>query len=96
MESISLFEKNILSHATIDFQGKSDYISSKETFMDLLNYILVTVGVLAVVIAGMALGVIFSNKPLKGSCGGLGRIMGDKCDYCGKADECKNRKQAQA
>lgn len=65
--------------------------------MGLTSYILITLGILAVVIAGMALGVIFSNKPLKGSCGGLGKIMGDKCQYCGKEEECKNKqKQATA
>lgn len=64
--------------------------------MELMNYIFVTLGILGVVIFGMALGVIFSNKPLKGSCGGLGKIMGNKCDYCGKSGECKKRKEEAA
>lgn len=64
--------------------------------MDLFSYILTTLGVLGVIIAGMALGVIFSNKPLKGSCGGLGKIMGNKCDYCDKANECRRKKEETA
>lgn len=64
--------------------------------MDLLSYIATTLGVLAVIIFGMALGVIFSNKPLKGSCGGLGKLMGDKCQYCDKENECKNKKTQEA
>jgi hypothetical protein len=38
----------------------------------------------AVVIAGMAIGVIFSNKPIQGSCGGMGALgMDTACDICG-------------
>lgn len=58
----------------------------------LLTYFLISLAVLSVCLVGMALGVIFSNKPLKGSCGGLGKAMGNACEICGKKEECKLRK----
>ena len=39
----------------------------------------------------MAVGVIFTGKSLKGSCGGLGKIMGVNCDNCEKKNECKSK-----
>ena len=53
--------------------------------------ILISFVVMAVALFGMAIGVIISNKKLKGSCGGLGAVMGDDCDFCEKKDECETR-----
>lgn len=44
----------------------------------------------------MAIGLLIQNKPLKGSCGGVARLMGkEDCDLCGgnplKCDEVNNR-----
>lgn len=48
--------------------------------------------VVTLIIAAMAVGVIFSNKPIKGSCGGIAALgMDTSCDICGgdpaKCDE---------
>ncbi len=57
----------------------------------MLQYFLATFVILGVCLFGMALGVVFSNKPLKGSCGGLGKIMGTKCMFCSSKKECKKK-----
>ena len=60
---------------------------------------------LLLVLIGMAVGVIFRGKTIKGSCGGLNAISGsDKCSICQKDIDpdsplrdklqCKNRKKA--
>ena len=50
--------------------------------------------ILALIIAGMAIGAILQNKPITGSCGGVGAALGEEnynCDICGgdpnKCDE---------
>ena len=58
-----------------------------------MMYFGITLAVMLVVIVAMAVGVIFSNRELKGSCGGLGRIMGDSCMFCGKKEDCRKNKQ---
>lgn len=46
---------------------------------------LLTFAILALVMTGMAVGVIFMGKTIKGSCGGLNAISGaDKCLVCSK------------
>ncbi len=37
-----------------------------------METIIATIGLLGVIMLGMAVGVIFRGKPLKGSCGGVG------------------------
>ena len=40
--------------------------------------------ILCLFMAAMAVGVIFSNKPIKGSCGGLGSLgLKEDCPICG-------------
>lgn len=59
-----------------------------------MKIFLITLAALVLVMLGMAVGVIFSNRKLKGSCGGLGAIMGEDCEFCDKKinNQCPNEK----
>ena len=49
---------------------------------------LLTLLLMLLVVAAMAIGVILSNKPIKGSCGGLSALgMKDSCMICGGNEE---------
>ncbi|MTI16046.1 (Na+)-NQR maturation NqrM [Rhodobacteraceae bacterium RKSG542] len=62
---------------------------------------------LILVVAGMAIGAVFRNKPITGSCGGLNAIEGsDRCVVCKREVDpnsplaeqlrpCKRRQQQQ-
>ncbi len=57
-----------------------------------------TFAFLLLVVLGMAIGAIFANKPIKGSCGGIQQLgLGGECDICGgdmdKCDEENKRKE---
>lgn len=52
-----------------------------------MQVILLTIGIVAALMGGMAVGVIFSNKPLKGSCGGIGTSCA--CEEAGTPGACK-------
>jgi len=52
----------------------------------------VTFIVIALAIAGMALGVLLSDRRLKGSCGGLNTIQGLE-GSCGCEKPCEKRQQ---
>ncbi|HEY9136243.1 MAG TPA: (Na+)-NQR maturation NqrM [Pseudomonadales bacterium] len=45
---------------------------------------ILTIAVMGLLIAGMAIGAILQNKPIKGTCGGLNALgMGTDCEICG-------------
>ncbi|MEC7276371.1 MAG: (Na+)-NQR maturation NqrM [Bdellovibrionota bacterium] len=61
-----------------------------------MKLFLLSLTVVGLAILGMAVGVIISNKKLKGSCGGLGAIMGEDCMFCDKKEECEEEKKREA
>ena len=66
----------------------------------LLQTMLAAGVVVALAIAGMAVGVIFSNRRIQGTCGGLANMPGAEhspCEICTKpAEECPNKAEALA
>lgn len=54
---------------------------------------IVAIAVFAFVITIMAVGVIFSRKPIAGSCGGLNNLNGGggKCEICGATADSPER-----
>lgn len=52
-----------------------------------MQIVLLTMGIMAVLMGGMAVGVIFSDKPLRGSCGGVGTSCA--CEEAGTPGACK-------
>ncbi len=60
---------------------------------------LIAFGVMLVVVAAMAIGVMAGRKPIAGSCGGISILGLDKepCPYCGGEQEnCKRRSRDDA
>jgi hypothetical protein len=63
---------------------------------------LVALGAFGLFIGAMAVGVIFSNRELKGSCGGLNNITDENgetfCGVCGlpSAESCQNEETRSA
>ena len=57
-----------------------------------MKVFILTLIILSVALLGMAIGAIIQGKYLKGSCGGLGKIMGEDCLFCEKKDECDKKK----
>lgn len=58
----------------------------------MIQIFLMTFVVLAVVMAIMAIGLLFDRKPIKGSCGGLNNIPGVKSD-CSCSSPCEKKRQ---
>jgi len=60
-----------------------------------MNLFFVTFAVFLFVMVAMAIGVIISNRTIKGSCGGLNDIDGlsGACDICEGKKMCRKRRQ---
>ncbi|MEM7182779.1 MAG: (Na+)-NQR maturation NqrM [Spirochaetota bacterium] len=51
-----------------------------------IEILILTFVIVVLMFAGMSIGVIVSNRRVKGSCGGIGLVMGDTeqtCEFCG-------------
>lgn len=59
-----------------------------------MNVFFITFAIFVLVMLGMGVGVLLSNREIKGSCGGLNDIEGLKgaCDICEGKKVCKKRK----
>lgn len=55
-----------------------------------MQTVILTVGALMTIMLAMAVGVIFSGRALKGSCGGVGGAC--PCDEAGRPGACKDGK----
>jgi hypothetical protein len=61
-----------------------------------MTMIIVAFAVMLMIVAAMAVGVLFGRKPISGSCGGMAAIgMESACDVCG-GDKQKCEKESKA
>ena len=55
----------------------------------IMDIFVITISVFIIAFFGMAIGVIIADKRIKGSCGGIGALMGKSaCDVCSFKDKC--------
>ena len=59
-----------------------------------MDMFFITLGIMVLFTCAMAVGVLAGRKPLQGSCGGLGALMGEDCEFCDKKERCKRKKKA--
>lgn len=60
----------------------------------MMSTVLLALGIFVLAFLGMAVGVIFSNRCIKGSCGGLNNIEGaEGCSACGGCSVSDQKKQ---
>ena len=59
---------------------------------------LLAFGLMALIMAGMAVGVMMGRQPISGSCGGAARLgIGGKCSLCGDdPSECENTEDSKS
>ncbi len=56
----------------------------------MMTVLVLTLGITAILMGGMAIGVLFGRSPLKGSCGGLAGAGTCACDEAGIPRKCEN------
>lgn len=81
-------------HASDQFPLKQAAQTPESDPSSIVATVLAAVGIFALAFAGMAVGVIFSNRSIKGSCGGLASMPGQDgksiCELCTvPAEECR-------
>ena len=58
-----------------------------------MSELFLTFLIILIAFFGFAIGLIFRNQPIKGSCGGMANLEnGSTCDICGRTDpqNCKD------
>ena len=52
-----------------------------------MNEIIIAFLIIGLAFAGLSIGLILRNQPIKGSCGGMGNLQdGSSCEICGATD----------
>jgi len=61
----------------------------------MMTTLILTFLLLLLVVAAMAIGVLFKRKPIQGSCGGIGALgMKTSCEICGgDTKKCEEQQQ---
>lgn len=56
-----------------------------------MSIVFITAGVFFIAFCGLAVGVIISDRAVKGSCGGISALMGKtSCEICALKDQCED------
>jgi len=50
----------------------------------MMQTFLLTLGLMMLSCAGLAIGLLFGRAPIRGSCGGLACVEGAHCEACGR------------
>lgn len=53
-------------------------------------------GVMALVVLAMSVGVMFTGREIKGTCGGINNFEGGTCGVCGATSECEAPEKMQS
>lgn len=59
-----------------------------------MQIFMITFVVFLIAVAAMAVGVVFSKRAIKGSCGGVSGLQGFENHSCSCKNPCENRKKA--